>query len=168
MFRYRRRRHWPVIALIFIVGACYFALHGGLGNANAGQGPTGSMVVTSSTTCQGSDGGGPGHLFNFDQLEQLWDNAGGPVSEEQDAAAIGLAESGGCSSDLNTHDNGGTQTSFGIWQESDGTHNPPVADVLNPEVNAREAVAKYVGAGNSFSPWGTYTSGAFEAFLPGT
>lgn len=31
--------------------------------------------------------------------------------------------------------------------------------------NARLAVAKYKGAGNSFVPWGTYTSGLYRHYL---
>jgi hypothetical protein len=154
-----------------VVGLVLAAMNGS-GHAGHRHRPGGGalpqpMSVTSSATCIGADGGGLGALYDFAQLEQLWVSAGGPASEEQTAAAIALAESDGCSTDLNTTDNGGTQTSYGIWQESNGTHRPPVANILNPKVNAREAVAKYDGAGDSFSPWGTYDSGAYEQFLPG-
>jgi hypothetical protein len=157
--RYGRRSKLPWAALIVALIAASAGLHG--------QGGGASMTVTSATTCQGADGGGPGSLYNFGQLEQLWTNAGGPADAEQDAAAIGLAESAGCSTDLDTTDNGGTQTSWGLWQVSNGTHSAPVTDVLNPAVNAEQAVAKYEGAGDSFSPWGTYNSDAYEQFLPG-
>jgi hypothetical protein len=159
---YRRPSKLPLVVLAIVLAICAIRLSG-----NAGSSGT-AMTVTSSTTCDGADGGGPGPMYDFAQLEQLWVNAGGPASAEEDAAAVGLAESDGCSTDLDTTDNGGTQTSYGIWQESNGTHSPPVANVLNPEVNAEEAVAKYEAEGDSFAPaWGTYDSGKYLQFLPG-
>lgn len=117
------------------------------------------------TSCTGA--GGTGTKYTYAQLEQLWINAGGPSSVAYIAAAIALAESGGCTSALNLTDNNGTQTSVGLWQVSNGTHSYPSA--WNTATgNAAEAVAKYKGAGG-FSPWGTYTSGAYLKYLsPGT
>jgi len=96
----------------------------------------------------------------------LWINNGGPAALSPVAAAIAMAESGGCSSDLNPDDNNGTQTSWGLWQISNGTHAPPSPNILDPNVNARAAVAKWKDAGG-FSPWGTFDSGAYRAFLGG-
>jgi hypothetical protein len=153
----------PLVALAVILAFSAARMSG-----NAGSAGGTAMTVTSSTTCEGADGGGEGQLFSFGQLEQLWVNAGGPVSAEEDAAAVGEAESGGCSTDLNTTDNGGTQTSWCIWQISNGTHSEPAPDILNPAVCAQQAVAKYEGEGDSFAPaWGTYDSGACAQFLPG-
>ena len=101
--------------------------------------------------------------FSYGQLEQLWINAGGAPSLAPVAAAIAEAESGGDPQAENKTDNGGTQTSWGLWQISDGTHNQPVPNILNPAVNAQQAVAKYNA--NGWAPWGTYDSGAYEAFL---
>lgn len=120
------------------------------------------------TGCSGAGGGGPGTKYTYAQLQGLWINAGGPKAEAPLAAAIALAESGGCSSDLNPTDNGGTQTSWGLWQISNGTHSQPVPGILTPATNAAAAVAKYRGAGNTFAPWGTYTSGAYRQFLNGS
>jgi hypothetical protein len=107
-------------------------------------------------------------VYNYAQLEQLWINAGGPASVAPVAAAIAEAESSGNANATNATDNNGTQTSWGLWQISNGTHNQPVANILSPTVNAQQAVAKYQAA-NGFSPWGTYDSGAYTAFLsPGT
>jgi pyruvate/2-oxoglutarate dehydrogenase complex dihydrolipoamide acyltransferase (E2) component len=52
-------------------------------------------------------------------------------------------------------------------QVSNGTHNYP-ASWSTPAGNAAEAVTKYKDAGNSFLPWGTYTSGAYKQFLSGS
>lgn len=105
-------------------------------------------------------------VYTYAQLEGLWINAGGDPSVAPVAAAVALAESSGNSASLNLTDNGGTQTSVGLWQVSNGTHNYPQA-WSSPAGNAAEAVAKYKGAGNSWSPWGTYTSGAYKQFLSG-
>ncbi len=114
--------------------------------------------------CQGL--GGAGEKFTFAQLEALWINNGGPKALAPVAAAIALAESAGCSTALNPTDNNGTQSSFGLWQISNGTHNPPAANIYDPNVNAKLAVAKWHNAGG-FSPWGTYNSGAYKQYLSG-
>jgi Lysozyme like domain len=116
------------------------------------------------TNCQGI--GGTGTLYSYAQLEGLWINAGGARPLAPVAAAIAMAESNGCSAAENPTDNNGTQTSWGLWQISNGTHGQPVPGILNPAVNAQQAVAKYKAAGG-WSPWGTYTSGAYKAFLGG-
>jgi hypothetical protein len=78
-------------------------------------------------------------------------------------AAIALAESGGNPSARNDKDNGGTQSSFGLWQISTGTHTPPASNWADPNENARLAVGKYKSQG--LKAWGTYTSGAYTRFL---
>lgn len=103
--------------------------------------------------------------YSYAQLEQLWINAGGPRALAALAAAIAEAESGGNSAAVNPTDNNGTQTSWGLWQISNGTHSQPVNNILDPSVNASQAVAKFKGAGNSFAPWGTYASGAYRRFM---
>lgn len=105
-------------------------------------------------------------VYSYAQLMSLWINAGGPRGLAPLAAAIAEAESGGNSDALNPSDNGGTQSSFGLWQISNGTHTPPSPDWANPAVNAQLAVGKWKGAGG-FTPWGTYDSGAYKAFLNG-
>lgn len=105
--------------------------------------------------------------YSYAQLEQLWINAGGSKATAPVAAAIAEAESGGNPAALNPSDNGGTQTSVGLWQVSNGTHVYP-SSWLTPAGNASEAVAKYQGAGDSFTPWGTYDSGAYRAFVNGS
>jgi len=105
--------------------------------------------------------------YSYAQLEQLWINAGGAKSLAPVAAAIAEAESGGNPQAVNPTDNNGTQTSWGLWQISNGTHAQPVPNILDPTVNAAQAVAKYQASG--WEPWGTYDSGAYQAYLsPGT
>jgi hypothetical protein len=117
------------------------------------------------TSCTAA--GGTGTKYTYAQLEGLWINAGGPAAVAPVAAAIALAESGGCTTALNATDNGGTQSSFGLWQISTGTHTAPSPSWADGGENASLAVAKYKGAGNAFTPWGTYASGAYKAYLSG-
>jgi hypothetical protein len=105
-------------------------------------------------------------VYSYAQLETLWINAGGSKALAPVAAAIAEAESGGNSDAYNGNDSngrGGTQVSAGLWQISNGTM-APVPNWANPATNAQYAVAKYKAAGG-WSPWGTYTSGAYRAFL---
>jgi Lysozyme like domain len=119
-----------------------------------------------SGTCQGAGGGGPGVLYSYAELEGLWENAGGAASLAPVMAAIAMAESGGCSTALNPTDNGGRQTSWGLWQISNGTHSSPGPNPLTGPGNAALAVAKYQSQG--ITAWGTYSSGAYKQFLQGS
>lgn len=101
--------------------------------------------------------------YTFGQLETLWINAGGSTALAPVMAAIALAESSGNPNATNPNDNGGLQTSWGLWQLSDGTHNQPVNNILNPEVNAQQAVKKYKSQG--LTAWGTYTSGIYRKYM---
>jgi hypothetical protein len=105
--------------------------------------------------------------YSYAQLEQLWINNGGSKALAPVAAAIAEAESGGNAGATNPTDNNGTQTSWGLWQISNGTHAQPVPGILDPNTNAQQAVAKYTAAGG-WSPWGTYDSGAYRAYLSGS
>ena len=101
----------------------------------------------------------PSGAYSYSQLEGLWINAGGPKSQAPIAAAIAEAESGGRPDAYLAHDTNGLP-SGGLWQL-----NPAPSNWADPASNAQGAVAKYRGAGNSFTPWGTFTSGAYRGFL---
>jgi hypothetical protein len=103
--------------------------------------------------------------YSYGQLETLWTQAGGPKAVAPLMAAIALAESGGNPGALNQSDNGGTQTSVGLWQVSTGTHQYPSA-WTTPAGNAAEAVAKYKSQG--LGAWGTYSSGAYRQYYKGS
>ena len=105
--------------------------------------------------------------YSFSQLEGLWIQAGGNKALAPLMAAIALAESGGNPDANNTTDNGGTQTSWGLWQVSNGTHQwPGQADPNNPQANAKYAVQKYQSQG--LGAWGTYQSGAYLQYYQGS
>lgn len=104
--------------------------------------------------------------LTYQQLQQLWVQNGGNVAYAPLMAAIGLAESGGNPTSLNPTDNNGKQSSFGIWQISNGTHNPPSPNWSDPNVNAQLAVQKFNSQG--LGAWGTYTSGAYRKYYDPT
>lgn len=110
--------------------------------------------------------------YSYQQLEQLWTSAGGNPQAAPTAAAIALAESGGepgAQGDLALQ-NGQWGPSVGLWQirslnSETGTGGTRDASILgNPVANARSAVA-ISNDGSNFTPWTTYTSGAYKHYL---
>ena len=101
--------------------------------------------------------------LTYSQLEGLWIRNGGSTTQAPLMAAIALAESGGNTGARNDKDNGGKQSSFGLWQISTGTHTPPSPQWSDPDVNAKLAMGKLKSQG--LKAWGTYTSGAYKKFL---
>lgn len=93
----------------------------------------------------------PAGGFTCSGLEALWDQAGGNPGAAFTAAEIAMAESGGNPDAVSPTDD------LGLWQinSSNGT-----LATLNPAGNARSAVIlSHDGA--DWSPWTTYTSGAY-------
>lgn len=103
--------------------------------------------------------------YSYAQLEAIAKEGGFPDNMLGLMAAIAIAESGGNPNALNPSDNGGRQSSFGLWQISTGTHNPPDPNWADPVVNARLAFGKYQSQG--LGAWGTYTSGAYKSYMQG-
>jgi len=101
--------------------------------------------------------------YSFTQLEQLWIDNGGNAILAPVMAAIALAESSGNPNAQNPYDNNGAQTSWGLWQISDGTHNA-LPNWNDPNVNAQYAVGKLQSQG--LGAWGTFTSGAYLNYAP--
>lgn len=108
----------------------------------------------------GVPGFAQGGRLSYGQLEGLWNKAGGPPSAAAIAAAIALAESGGA--DVMQQGQPFAETGWGYWQITPGG-----PQYLDPMTNARAAVGKYHGAGDTFSPWTTFVDGAYRAFLKG-
>ena len=96
--------------------------------------------------------------YSKGQLEALWEQAGGSKAVASVAAAIALAESGGNPAARNPE---GPEHAEGLWQIK-GQLVP--GNILNPQVNAANAVAKYRAA-KGFTPWTTYTGGAYKQYL---
>lgn len=91
----------------------------------------------------GSFAAGSG-VYSYAALESLWVAAGGPSWAAPHAAEIAMCESGGKPWAYNP--SGAT----GLWQIL-GSVVP--GNLYDPMVNAENAVAKFHGSGNTFSPW---------------
>lgn len=109
-------------------------------------------------------GSNAGNALTFAQLEGVWEQAGGSALMAPLMAAIALAESSGIPTETNPTDNNGKQTSWGLWQISNGDHSEPSPNWADPLENAKLAVAKLKSQG--LTAWGTYTSGAYKKFMP--
>lgn len=108
--------------------------------------------------------------YDFAQLESIWLQAAQGTKYSTKAwsalmAAIALAESSGNPNATNPTDNGGTQTSWGLWQISLGNHNAPAPNWNDPIENAKLAIGKLNTQG--LTAWGTYNSGAYKQFMQG-
>jgi hypothetical protein len=108
--------------------------------------------------------------YSFAQLVSIWQESAAGTKYASKAwaelmAAIALAESSGNPGAVNATDNGGRQSSYGLWQISTGTHAPPAPNWQDPVVNAHLAIGKLKSQG--LGAWGTYTSGAYRKFLSG-
>jgi len=102
-----------------------------------------ATTLTSSTV--------PSGTLSCSGLEELWEDAGGSSGEAVMAASIAMAESGGNQYALSpTND-------YGYWQIN-GSWGPLAT--YNALGNAKSAI--HISAdGTNWSPWTTYTSGAY-------
>jgi lysozyme-like protein len=99
------------------------------------------------------------------QIASYASSAGFSGPDLQVAVAVALAESSGnpgAVGDLTITPGG----SVGLWQINLKYH-PEFAgqDLTDPQTNANAAYSIYQAAGNSFSPWSTYNSGAYSAYI---
>lgn len=104
--------------------------------------------------------------YSYSQLETLWLNtAKGTKYATQGwaslMAAIAMAESGGRSDAINP------SGASGIWQILGAVNASDQNSLMNPQVNAHEALLKLQSQG--LGAWQTYTEGTYLQFLkPGT
>lgn len=120
--------------------------------------------------------------LTYAQLKGVWLNAAKGTRYDTNGwaslmAAIAEAESSGDPTITNPTDNNGRQTSWGLWQISNGDHSAPATNWADPTENAKLAIGKL----NNPSPadaavgpdgrlaglkaWGTFDSGAYRAYL---
>jgi len=109
-------------------------------------------------------------ILSYAQLKGLWLRGSEGTRYHTAAwatlmAAIAEAESGGNTDALNPSDNNGTQSSFGLWQISNGTHAAPSPNWADPSEQVRLAIGKLDSQG--VTAWGTYDSGAYKAYMNG-
>ena len=124
----------------------YSPRHASSGSSGEASGSASQAAVGTAATTTNLSG-----TLNCGGLEALWVEAGGSRAVEVTAASIAMAESGG--NQFAT----GTVGERGYWQIN------PVNGSLStydPYGNARAAVIMS-GNGTNWSPWTTYTSGAY-------
>jgi hypothetical protein len=122
----------------------------------------------------------PSGSLGYAAIEGYWIFANGATSsagsynDEEVAAAITGAESsflpGNIQPGVDYCGAGSDRAGWGLWQITCGNSVPQYGtdfQILDPWNNAEEAVSKYDAAGG-FSPWSTYTSGAYAQFLQHT
>jgi LysM repeat protein len=125
--------------------------HGPASTAGAASGRRAASRALQTSAAPASSTG-TGGAIGCAGLEALWERAGGSPASAALAAAIAMAESGG--SQYAT----GSAGERGYWQIN------PVNGALStydPYGNARAAVI-LSGGGTDWSPWTTYTSGAYQ------
>lgn len=96
------------------------------------------------------------------QIAQHAINAGFPSSEIPRAVAVALAESGGVVEVVHRNPNGSIDT--GVWQIN-SIHGISSLSLQDPNTNAKAAHDIWAAAGNSWTPWTTYTSGAYLIYM---
>jgi LysM repeat protein len=104
-----------------------------------------AATLTSSTV--------PSGTLSCSGLEELWQDAGGSEGEAVMAASIAMAESAGNQYALSPTDD------VGYWQINYPSWGPSLA-TYNALGNAKAAV-QISANGTNWSPWTTYTSGAY-------
>jgi hypothetical protein len=114
--------------------------------------------------------------FTHTQLMELWVLHGGLQQDADVAAAIAQAESGGCqyakagpTDDRPvkqcTYRQTNGENSYGLWQINRRAHpGYTAASLYTPGGNAAAAV-QIAGLPASFTPWSTYTDGAYKQYL---
>jgi Lysozyme like domain len=106
---------------------------------------------SSISTTANTESSGYGGTLSCSGLESLWDSAGGNPDSAFMAAEIAMAESGGNQYAISPTDD------YGYWQIN-GSHG--ALATLDAYGNARAAII-ISNNGTDWSPWTTYTSGAY-------
>lgn len=101
---------------------------------------------------------------NATQIAQLARNAGFPESAIPTVVSIALAESGGRSGAVNNANNNGS-SDYGLMQIN-SVHSNLLKnnDWEDPQQNMNMAFQIYKSAGNKFTPWVTYNTGAVNRY----
>jgi Lysozyme like domain/LysM domain len=90
--------------------------------------------------------------YGCSALEALWEEAGGNPGSAETAASVAMAESGGNPNAFSPTDD------RGLWQINAGNG---ALSTFSPSGSARSAVV-LSDDGTNWSPWTTYTSGAYR------
>jgi hypothetical protein len=141
----------PALVLLFLLVGILGAAFGGAMLPEAGAAGPCDPAPTDLTPH-------PDGKWSQTDIEHLWVALGGPADQRRIAGAVGMAESGGDPSIVNSIGAGGLMQIY-----------PPEPDYLDPQTNMRIAVRKYreslQARGNGWLPWETYTNGMYRKWL---
>lgn len=110
--------------------------------------------------------------LSHSEIYKLATDAGFNQQSALTATAVALAESGG---NTDAHNTTPPDDSYGLWQinmlgslgparmKQFGISSP--SQLFDPKTNAKAAFIIYKNAGYRFSPWTTFTSGAYKSHL---
>lgn len=117
--------------------------------------------VGATSTATSANGGG---ILSKSQIQSLWTANGGSAGTADIAAAIALAESAGQVLVTSTNTDGGTNV--GLWQlDTKGKGaGYTVAQLQNPDTNARVAVFGSAN-GTNWTSWESYATGVYSQYL---
>lgn len=145
------------IGFLFFIGVLIYEIDGN-GGSSSGISNAISQVTNFVT----------GNL-TASQIATYAANAGFTGQDLITAVAIALAESSGNPNAYNPETAANTpsgQGSYGLWQIYLNMH-PEFAgqNLYDPQTNANAAFQVYTEAGGTFTPWSTYSGGAYLAQL---
>lgn len=145
--------NWPAVCENNHISDCDLIYPGQEIRLSGGVAVTSSDPNTSAVSVQASESQpkASGGSLGCGGLESLWDSAGGNPGSAFIAASIAMAESGG-----NQYATGPVGEE-GYWQINPVNYGMATYD---PYGNARSAIT-LSGNGVDWSPWTTYTSGAY-------
>jgi hypothetical protein len=89
--------------------------------------------------------------------------AGFPADQIGIGVAVGMAESGGDTSALNTKNSNGSWDAG--FMQVNSVHGYTQTYLFDPSNNAKAAFGIFKAAGNKWTPWSTYNSGRYRVFL---
>lgn len=119
-------------------------------------------AMTSPTVRPPASGSGDGGKLTLAELRALAVQVGFPDPDV--AAAVAMAESGGNPLAVRLSN---VEASYGLWQVNVRAHSSyNAAELGDPLYNAQAALAIRNAAGG-WSPWTTYTTGAYRKYMPG-
>lgn len=137
-----------LVAVVGVIGVAYLVF------AQPASASTEGGDVTDS---------GSGGTLGSDDISSYAQNAGFSGDDLNTAVAIALAESSGNPQAVGDLTLG---VSVGLWQINLKAHPEYTQDELyDPQKNANAAFAVYSAAKSQFTPWTTFKTGAYEAYL---
>ena len=130
---------------------------GSSGPTSAGGGAGGAAASSSATTSTATSNVSipSSGTLTPTQVQAAWIKAGGPAGVAKTMAGIAMAESRDQPGIIQKGQPYST-TGWGLWQITPGNSEPQIGTdnaLLNPVTNAKAALAKYQGAGNTLRPW---------------